>query len=370
MRKAALIEGTVLLLLGIAVAWFALFGNYEYLMNPKFRWLTVTGSALVACMGVILLLAPRGRPGLSGLAAFAAIAAIVLAGKPYAYDVNSLTLPDQGISGVPLTIGDARYEFIGLNELNTTIVVGKEGYDGRRIVVTGLLKRTPGLASSGQIAVMRPLSVCCVADALLVGILAEGRGDSILTDQWVNVYGTVRRLDTPLIPPKIHHKAIRYASVSTDYILEADSIAPYVRPRPKFDIMEKLADGGYGKFVELARRAGLPEMLKEYEVVTVLAPVDAAIDALPDGFVDELLEKKNRERLIAFVGGHVLIGRLMDHELRGFDSAETITGGRVNITIVNGALKAGGSRFLFENIEASNGVIHAIYPAVMADIGD
>ncbi len=66
----------------------------------------------------------------------------------------------------------------------------------------------------------------------------------------------------------------------------------------------------------------------------------------------------------------IFVGQLMDHELRELDSAGTITGGRVNITIVNGKLRAGGSRFLFENIEASNGVIHAIYPAIMTDAGD
>ena len=40
-HSAARIEGIYLVILGIAMVWFSLFGNYEYIMNPRFRWLTV-----------------------------------------------------------------------------------------------------------------------------------------------------------------------------------------------------------------------------------------------------------------------------------------------------------------------------------------
>jgi uncharacterized surface protein with fasciclin (FAS1) repeats len=362
---ASRIEGWLLALLSAAVLIFSLVGNYEYIMNPKFRWLTVAGSILVILMGAVLVRRPRNRPGLSALVAFAILAAIVLAGKPYAYDVNSLTLPDlQGVSGVPLTIGETRYDFIGLKEMNESIVPGEEGYEGRRIVVTGLLKRSDDLDASGQVALMRPFSVCCAADALMVGMRAAGTADSVLTDNWVNIYGTVRRMETDYPPLKLRHGAIRYSAVSEAYILAADSIAPYIRPRPKEGIMDKLDSEKFSVFHGLAEKAGLEKMLEEHEMVTVLAPVNAAFDALPEGTVDELLERKNRKRLVEFVGRHVLPGILMASDLRGIGEAETITGSTVSITMVNGKLRAEGSRFLFKNIEVSDGVIHAIYPVI------
>jgi uncharacterized surface protein with fasciclin (FAS1) repeats len=45
-------------------------------------------------------------------------------------------------------------------------------------------------------------------------------------------------------------------------------------------------------------------------------------------------------------------------------SARTITGKNLALTLVNGKLRVENSRFLFANTEASNGVIHAIYPAI------
>jgi uncharacterized surface protein with fasciclin (FAS1) repeats len=220
---------------------------------------------------------------------------------------------------------------------------------------------------SGQVALMRPFSVCCAADALMVGMRAEGSADTVLTDAWVNVYGTVRRLEIPQPPLRLRHGAIRYSAVSAAYILAADSIAPYVRPRPEEGVMDKLSSGKYSVFHKLAERAGLAKMLEEHEMVTVLAPVDAAFESLPEGAVDGLLKKENRGRLVEFVGGHVLTGLLMDSDLRGLDEVTTITGGTVSITMVNGKLRAGGSRFLFKNIEVGDGVIHAIYPAIVPE---
>jgi uncharacterized surface protein with fasciclin (FAS1) repeats len=365
---AGYIEGALLILFGISAGCFALFGNYEFLMNQKFMWLTAAGSILVCIMGFVILFAPRTRAGGSGIGAFILLALAVAIAQPYAYDVNSLVVPGiRGEEGVPLMIGDTRYTFVSLDKMNRSIVPGDEEFEDRRIVMTGLYKQTPELEAQDQFALVRPLSVCCAADALLVGIRAEDKADTTLADQWVNVYGTIRRLDAPLPKPKIRHGAIRYASISEVFVLETDMVTPYIRARPKEDIMKKLEGGNFGIFADLAKRAGLPEMLEEQEMVTVLAPVDEAFDALPPGFIEELLEKQNRERLKAFVGNHVLLGELSESDLRVLTSAKTITGDTITIRKVNGRLRAGDSRFLFKNIVAEDGLIHAIYPVLVPD---
>jgi uncharacterized surface protein with fasciclin (FAS1) repeats len=97
--------------------------------------------------------------------------------------------------------------------------------------------------------------------------------------------------------------------------------------------------------------------------VTVLVPVDEAFDRLPDGALDGLLN--DPARLKEFVGNHVLEGIMMESHLKKISSARTISGTTVSLSLVNGTLRAGSSRFLFTNTEASNGVVHAIYPALL-----
>jgi uncharacterized surface protein with fasciclin (FAS1) repeats len=198
----------------------------------------------------------------------------------------------------------------------------------------------------------------------LIGIRAEGVAEASLTDQWVNVYGRIIRLDTSLPTLKIQRGAIRYAAVPKDLVLVVDQVNPYMPPRPEDDVIAKLSSGNYDVFLKLATAAGLPEELQKYSMVTVLAPVDQAFEALPEGYAEKLLEKGNKKKLKAFVGRHVLVGLHMERDLRELDSVETLSGNRVRLEIINGKLHAQGSRFLFKNTEAANGVIHAIYPAL------
>jgi len=364
-RISGRFEGLLLALIGIAMAWFALFGSYEFLMNARFRWLTFAGSVLVLGMGGTVLCIPRLRLSPTGVGAFLLLAFVVAVAQPHTRDVNSLTLPFvHSEGGVPTVLGGNRYTIVGIDELNCSIIPGEPEYENRHVVLTGLLMRTPELDTEGRVAVLRPYSFCCAADALLIGIRAEGVAETSLTDQWVNVYGRISRLGSPLPILKIHRGAIRYASVPEDLILLIDQVNPYIPPRPKDGIMEKLSSGNYSIFLELAEAAGLPEDLRKYNMVTVLAPVDQAFEALSDGFVEKLLEKRNQRKLKAFVGKHVLIGLHMESDLRELTSAETITGDRVALEKIDGKLHAEGSRFLFKNSEAANGVIHAIYPAL------
>jgi hypothetical protein len=345
-------------------AWLALFGNYRFLMNPKFMWLTFAGGLVVAIMGLVTLIRPRGRPVGWDMAALATMFLIVAIARPHSRDINALALPDiPGFQGVPLELGDVTYTQVDLNEISRRDLPEEVDFEGERVVVTGLIKHTPDMDSTGHFAVVRPFSVCCAADALLVGIRAEGSGDRELGNDWVNVYGRVRLLETELPYPRLRHGAIRYASVSRIYVIEPDSIMPYVRPRPVEDVMARLTGDKYTIFLSLAEAAGLAETIAQHEMVTVLVPVNEAFDALPDGKVDDLLG--DLAKLREFVGHHVLVGLLMEGDLKDLSSAETIGGGRIDLSMVNGKLRANTSRFLFTNTEASNGVVHAIYPAIL-----
>ena len=46
-------EAGMLLLVGLAALWFALSPHYSLLINPRFKWITVTGAVLVLGMGIV-----------------------------------------------------------------------------------------------------------------------------------------------------------------------------------------------------------------------------------------------------------------------------------------------------------------------------
>jgi uncharacterized surface protein with fasciclin (FAS1) repeats len=111
-------------------------------------------------------------------------------------------------------------------------------------------------------------------------------------------------------------------------------------PRPSAPLRKDLVDtslatGKLGRFVTAVRAAGLEEELRGAGPFTLLAPTDDAFDRLPDG--DALL--RDRERLLRVLRRHVRPGLLRPDD---------------------GRLDLEGARVLAPDIEASNGVLHAI----------
>ena len=52
-RIYGLCEAVILVLIGVAIICFALSKHYGLLMNVRFRWLTVTGAALLSGLGAL-----------------------------------------------------------------------------------------------------------------------------------------------------------------------------------------------------------------------------------------------------------------------------------------------------------------------------
>lgn len=121
--------------------------------------------------------------------------------------------------------------------------------------------------------------------------------------------------------------------------------------------------GAFQTLVEAAAAAGIEDDLRADGPFTVFAPTDAAFAKLPAGTVDRLMQPENRGELISLIRMHVIAGeRLTTADLAGqqltaetlngplaIDASDAITGVRVNDASVT-----------LTDIEASNGVIHAI----------
>ncbi|MGB7408123.1 MAG: fasciclin domain-containing protein [Pontixanthobacter sp.] len=133
----------------------------------------------------------------------------------------------------------------------------------------------------------------------------------------------------------------------------------------------------FSTLVEAITSAELGETLSGAGPFTVFAPTNAAFDKLPDGTLDDLMMEENREDFQGLLTYHVVPGETNAATLMDAIKAND---GSYELTTVNGATltasmdgdnviltdAAGGtSTITATDVEASNGIIHAIDTVVM-----
>lgn len=131
------------------------------------------------------------------------------------------------------------------------------------------------------------------------------------------------------------------------------------------DIVDTAVGAGtFTTLVAAVTAAGLVDTLKGEGPFTVFAPTDEAFAALPAGTVDTLLLPENLEQLTAILTYHVVPGAVMSTDLTEGQTAATVNGAEVTITLEGGA-KVNGANITTADIAASNGVIHVIDTVLM-----
>jgi uncharacterized surface protein with fasciclin (FAS1) repeats len=124
--------------------------------------------------------------------------------------------------------------------------------------------------------------------------------------------------------------------------------------------------------VAAVQAAGLVETLKGAGPFTVLAPVNAAFDALPAGTVETLLKPENKDQLVKILTCHVIPAKAMAADITkmamddgGEHVVDTVGGckltlkaadGKVTVTDENGNV----ANVTIADVVQSNGVIHVI----------
>jgi uncharacterized surface protein with fasciclin (FAS1) repeats len=124
--------------------------------------------------------------------------------------------------------------------------------------------------------------------------------------------------------------------------------------------------------VAAVQAAGLVETLKGEGPFTVLAPVNAAFDALPAGTVENLLKPENKDMLTKILTCHVIAAKALSTDITKMAMDD---GGTHEVTTVGGCklwLKADGgvvtitdesggvATVTIADVVQSNGVIHVI----------
>jgi len=116
--------------------------------------------------------------------------------------------------------------------------------------------------------------------------------------------------------------------------------------------------------VTAVKAAGLVETLQGDGPFTVFAPTNAAFEALPDGVLESLLKPDNKDKLVAVLTYHVVGAKVMSGDLKEGQTAKTVEGENVTISLKGGA-SVNGAKVVKADIKASNGVVHVIDKVIL-----
>ncbi len=116
--------------------------------------------------------------------------------------------------------------------------------------------------------------------------------------------------------------------------------------------------GQFSTLLAAVEAAGLTETLSGAGPFTVFAPTDEAFAKIPAADLQALLQ--DSETLTAILTYHVVSGKVLAADVVTLDSATTVQGSDVEITVTDGGVTVDGANVVATDIEASNGVIHVI----------
>jgi uncharacterized surface protein with fasciclin (FAS1) repeats len=121
--------------------------------------------------------------------------------------------------------------------------------------------------------------------------------------------------------------------------------------------------GSFGTLVAAVTAADLAETLSGEGPFTVFAPTDDAFAALPAGVLDALLLPENKAILAQILTYHVVSGKVMAADVTDGDVA-TVEGQTINLSTMTG-VTVNGANVIQADVEADNGVIHAIDAVIL-----
>ncbi|NJM69117.1 MAG: beta-Ig-H3/fasciclin [Scytonema sp. RU_4_4] len=121
------------------------------------------------------------------------------------------------------------------------------------------------------------------------------------------------------------------------------------------------SSSSFTTLTSLLKTAGLADILQQPGPYTVFAPTNEAFAALPQETLQRLQQPENREILIKILRYHVVSGDFNADKLVA-GNLKTVEGLPLNVKVNGGSnqIAVNNASVIQPNIEASNGVIHAI----------
>jgi len=222
---------------GLGVFMLALIqtGTYGLFMNPRFQLLTGAAGAALCLAGLVFALTPAGRPDPLRTIAFGLLSALLIAAVsapsnyPPAIALSPPTVTGEAVSP---TLTHAGKPYLKMNPARLVFQLMASETPSEEIVSRGIVKRSPQLDSAGLFALFRVNMVCCLADAVAIGVMVKPESGELPPDGgWVTVYGAVERLATPTSVTDVGGvEAAPYAVLFDGALLRAAIIRPIAPP--------------------------------------------------------------------------------------------------------------------------------------------
>ena len=164
------------------------------------------------------------------------------------------------------------------------------------------------------------------------------------------------------------------AEPAVEEVIEVEAVEEVVMPN-----IVAVASGNenFSTLVAAVGAANLVETLSGDGPFTVFAPTNSAFAKLPAGTVETLLKPENKEQLTSILTYHVVSGNFQAAAVidaintnNGKFTVATVQGGEIELSLVDGNVmlkdaNGGMSTVVIADVNASNGVIHAIDSVVM-----
>ncbi|MCC5878742.1 MAG: fasciclin domain-containing protein [Idiomarina sp.] len=118
-------------------------------------------------------------------------------------------------------------------------------------------------------------------------------------------------------------------------------------------------DERFSTLVAALQAADMEYALDKDGSYTVFAPTNDAFDALPEGTLESLLE--DTDQLRSILTYHIIGEKISSSDVPSEETqVETLNGGSVRVMASYGTVMVDTATVVIADIEASNGVIHAI----------
>ena len=125
----------------------------------------------------------------------------------------------------------------------------------------------------------------------------------------------------------------------------------------KLNLLETIAkEENFSTFARIMGTSGADGVLSGSGEFTVLAPTNDAFEKFSEERLSKLVNEEKQLQLKALLMYHILPGKVMASSLK---TGKTVTGEEMLVTDING-IKVNSSKLEARNLEATNGVIHAI----------
>jgi len=357
-RLLGRLEAFLLCAFGVMAWLFARGPSYTALMNPSFRWVTLTGAVLLTSLGLVLFLKPRRAPGRSAFVSFAVLALLVVLGRPDQSIGASIVPPDVG----PVLPREG-YDELLLENLFRTLSEEVEDVPEGKVVAQGRVHTIARDDGSVQHILLCPKVACCLADALAYAVRLElPPGVAPLEGaSWVYVYGDLAKPDAPVALPPFRVGAIAYTAVSRNYLLRPEEFVDYRTLLE--DVTGKIPEVQCAAFRNALQATGLEKVLQGEGTFTVFAPVDSAFLRQLRTLAPAGSDTVEAPRLRRYLESFIVPTSLSRSDLLEHPTLETLSGRRLEVEVANGRPVVEGARILFADQLGRNGIVHIVHPA-------